>query len=337
MQCMLAVTFLSKSSKMNDKTLFSILKALFILFVLTSCQATDGRYQLAAIGGFGGTGQKMDPVSGFGGTGHQQGSSSGFGGTGIIGTITGFGSIWVNGIEIEYDENTPIKSDLSDKKVELKIGQQVVLETKPNDLETIADHIQVYHPIAGKIESVEKEQIQVNGHKVAITPATLLDKGIKLEKGAYIAVSALPGKGDTWQASRLNVNENKKVFYQPRPELNFSKHISRLIIEENLLKHSDLMDMQHLSVQFRHSHFNDLRELRSLREGGEWLRENRHESYEDLREQFERGRGIKELNEHFEENKNIQEMQEQSNELKELKEQSEYQKELHDLSHIDDD
>lgn len=322
---------------MIKRFMLSVLNALIMLLVLASCQATGERYQLAAIGGFGGTGQKMDPVSGFGGTGHQQGSSSGFGGTGIVGTITGFGSIWVNGIEIEYDENTPIKSDLSEKKVELKIGQQVVLETKPDNLETIADHIQVHYPIAGKIESVNKEQIQVNGHKVTISPATLRDDGLKLEKGAYIAVSAIPGKDNSWQASRLNLNKDKKVFYQPKPKLDFSKHVHRLIVEENLLKHSDLMDLQHISVQFRHSHLNDLRELRSLREGGDWLRENKHESYEDLREQFERGRGIKELNEHFEENKNIREMQEQSKELKELKEQSEYQKELHELTHIDDD
>jgi hypothetical protein len=34
------------------------------------------------------------------------GTGSGLGGTGILGKVTGFGSVFVNGIEIEYDDKT---------------------------------------------------------------------------------------------------------------------------------------------------------------------------------------------------------------------------------------
>lgn len=49
--------------------------------------------------GIGGTGISAD--SGIGGTGQQ--AQEGIGGTGIIGVITGFASVCVNGLEILYD------------------------------------------------------------------------------------------------------------------------------------------------------------------------------------------------------------------------------------------
>jgi hypothetical protein len=65
--------------------------------------------------GIGGTGKSLE--NGIGGTGQQAqldeesantNGSGGIGGTGIVGTITGFGSIWVNDTRVIYDINTPI-------------------------------------------------------------------------------------------------------------------------------------------------------------------------------------------------------------------------------------
>ncbi|MFC3150861.1 DUF5666 domain-containing protein [Litoribrevibacter euphylliae] len=66
--------------------------------------------------GIGGTGKALD--NGIGGTGQQaqlddaqsgEGSGTGgIGGTGIVGTITGFGSIWVNNTRVTFDQYTPI-------------------------------------------------------------------------------------------------------------------------------------------------------------------------------------------------------------------------------------
>ncbi|MCK4675157.1 MAG: hypothetical protein KAT61_04530, partial [Gammaproteobacteria bacterium] len=72
---------------------------LFLILSLASCASS--RLNMVAADdedkdiGLGGTGMLADTGSG------QTGS--GMGGTGIIGEITGFGSIFVNGIEVEYD------------------------------------------------------------------------------------------------------------------------------------------------------------------------------------------------------------------------------------------
>ena len=54
--------------------------------------------------GIGGTGQMAD--RGFGGTG--QVADRGLGGTGIVGTITGFASVCVNGVEVAFDATAPV-------------------------------------------------------------------------------------------------------------------------------------------------------------------------------------------------------------------------------------
>ena len=66
-------------------------------------------------GGIGGTGhaeagciankQVEGNKGGIGGTGNLA-TADGIGGTGIIGVITDFGSIWVNGIRVQYDATT---------------------------------------------------------------------------------------------------------------------------------------------------------------------------------------------------------------------------------------
>ena len=52
-----------------------------------------------------------DQDIGLGGTGMLASSGdsggNGLGGTGIVGEITGFGSVFVNGIEVEYNAKTP--------------------------------------------------------------------------------------------------------------------------------------------------------------------------------------------------------------------------------------
>ena len=55
-------------------------------------------------------GNDEDKDTGLGGTGMLANTDTddgnGLGGTGILGKITGYGSIFVNGIEIEYDNET---------------------------------------------------------------------------------------------------------------------------------------------------------------------------------------------------------------------------------------
>ncbi len=104
-------------------------------------------------GGIGGTGDKRtentqgrqggDDDNGIGGTGVED--SNGIGGTGtraadndviyVTGTIHAFGSVCVNGVEIEYTADTPVQTDSVNTLTasSLSIGQvvDVVAERKP--------------------------------------------------------------------------------------------------------------------------------------------------------------------------------------------------------------
>ncbi len=101
-----------------------------------------GTGQKLADKGIGGTGKKINETgSGLGGTGRQMAATgAGLGGTGdklelpqdavlqVYGRITGFGSICVNGIEIEYKDDTPVEKEGEALSPDgLKIGQIVSL------------------------------------------------------------------------------------------------------------------------------------------------------------------------------------------------------------------
>ncbi len=226
--------FLHLISNLSSKIRQNSLKGLIIFataLLLTACQTQSGQ-EIAANSGFGGTGLiAEDPASGFGGTGR---ASSGFGGTGVIGTITKFGSIWVNGIEIGYGDQTKISSDLTKNDI-LKLGQQVILETLPRHDKALTKAIHIYYPLAGKITAMTQNGLMIDGqYTVLMTNQTLLDAAIQLKVGQFIAMSGYQTADDTWTATRLNMNEDKAEFYHPTPTRNFSKATKRVIIETNV-------------------------------------------------------------------------------------------------------
>jgi hypothetical protein len=117
---------------------------------------------------------------GIGGTGHQPGEGNGIGGTGtpqdraptgIVGTITGFGSILVNNFEIDYPAGTQAKSDL-DEAIDaksLRIGQVVEIEAEGQGEHLRARRIGVRYEVSGPIESIDRASgnIRVLGQTVA--------------------------------------------------------------------------------------------------------------------------------------------------------------------------
>src|SRR5580698_2173075 len=65
---------------------------------------------------------------GIGGTGAPSNGPAmadrGIGGTGIVGTITGFGSVFVNGLEVAYAPGTPMTVDgVAEPDAALRVGQ----------------------------------------------------------------------------------------------------------------------------------------------------------------------------------------------------------------------
>ncbi len=172
-------------------------------------------------GGIGGTGI-TDQDGGIGGTGHS-GKDGGIGGTGdlaegetigIIGTINEFASVCVNGVEVHYNPDTPVKVDgKSVTHKALAIGQVVKVVAKNVGNRMVAQSIQVDHPISGPISSVnhDKGRIQVLGQTVEIGRRSIISDGFRksprsietLRKGQYVKISGLRRPNGNIAASRI--------------------------------------------------------------------------------------------------------------------------------------
>ncbi|MBJ7550308.1 DUF5666 domain-containing protein [Marinomonas ostreistagni] len=127
---------------------------------------------------------------GMGGTGKYADEERGLGGTGVIGTISEFGSIWVNGLEIELDDSTLITIDgASAKEGDLRLGQQVAVLATQKDGQWWAQSIKVQHALIGVVEAVSDDQNWlVQG--VEVTPANNLAKELEtVSVGEAVKVS----------------------------------------------------------------------------------------------------------------------------------------------------
>lgn len=160
-------------------------------------------------GGIGGTGSLANKA-GIGGTGHSDG---GIGGTGIVGTITGFGSIWVNGLEVDYDAKTKLLNNESTANAnELAVGQIVVVEASGDDKRLKADKITVIHAVDGEISSIDAGQnkLTVLGQSVNRTAQTVVQdrqtqqSAIQLKQGEHVKVSGLRMANGQIVASRID-------------------------------------------------------------------------------------------------------------------------------------
>lgn len=213
-------------------------KALIVITVassLSACQLMSTDIKTASNSGFGGTGKISDQPtqiaskSGFGGTG-QIASESGFGGTGIVGTITEFGSIWVNGIEVKYPKNVKIQSNLIDND-SLQVGQQVKVETIIDKTLPWTKNIEIFYPLAGKIEHIYSDHIVVDGNIIFTSKNTKIAKGLKISVGNYVAISGYPNLDKSWNATLLSYNPAQKHFKQTVPKISFSNKVKKLYIQ----------------------------------------------------------------------------------------------------------
>ena len=231
--------------------------------------------EVVAESGFGGTGRVPEEPStvaaianpaslrhtlildgGFGGTGQ---TASGFGGTGFVGTIDRFGSVWVNGIEIGLGQKTKITSNLtalnakstgqpqSLTAADLRIGQQVWLETEEDQDKTITSAIHVYYPLVGKIEEIKSQgmatEILVNGQRVYIGTQTVLPEHINLSVGEFVQISGVPvyaenslQRSNTWQATLIEPNEAKLTWFGDVPDIKFSERVNRVMMHPSWSK-----------------------------------------------------------------------------------------------------
>ncbi len=173
----------------------NLLVALFLAAPLA--QAADlcgiGGTGLSSECGIGGTGVRQDGIAGtgrsatengVGGTGH---GSDGIGGTGIVGIITGFGSVWVNGLEVHFDAQVGKP---------LAIGQVVAIAANAQSGRLQARSIAIIHTVSGPISELNRaaSSLRVLGQTVKLNSDTVLAPSVSqanLSIGKTITISGL--------------------------------------------------------------------------------------------------------------------------------------------------
>ncbi|MCB2107190.1 MAG: hypothetical protein KDE14_05790 [Rhodobacteraceae bacterium] len=152
------------------------------------------------------------PGDGLGGTGIQmaQEAGDGLGGTGILGTISGFGSIIVNGLELEYDRATAVETDGRPSALEdLKVGQVIQGVARRKGGELYLDSIEMLHAVTGPIEAIDydAETMTVLGQKIRVNlggDKAAIDNFKTLSAGDAVDISGLRQPDGTIVASRVD-------------------------------------------------------------------------------------------------------------------------------------
>ena len=155
-------------------------------------------------GGIGGTG--IDP-GGIGGTGQRAEAE-----LGVLGVITGFASICVNGIEVHFDAATPVA--LNGEPVSaaaLGVGQVVAVRALGSGTQARAQAIDIVDAAVGPLSAVEGggELLQIQGQRVRVGAATLFGGGLSRTQlaaaqiGETMRVSGLRDAEGTIVATRI--------------------------------------------------------------------------------------------------------------------------------------
>lgn len=144
-----------------------------------------------------------------GGGGGRKKPKGGIGGTGIVGTLTDFGSLLVNGLLIETGPNTRVTDAFGARDLgALALGQSLTIEARSELLfgsETAAAvyeaiRVHITHPVIGRVDSVDPtgRQALVAGVTVTLEPGALG----RFVPGARMAVSGV-WRGTEVIASRI--------------------------------------------------------------------------------------------------------------------------------------
>ncbi|EOG3621506.1 DUF5666 domain-containing protein, partial [Pseudomonas putida] len=145
-------------------------------------------------GGTGGTGAVAEGVDGtyfdhshggVGGTGAPIQRPGGTGGTGIVGTITGFASICVNGMEVHYGKDVPVSENGAPASSgHLAIGQVVAVEAFATQRGLQAGRISILNVFEGPLTALPN----------ASAPLRVMGQPVRLAAGARVAEGLRPGE-----------------------------------------------------------------------------------------------------------------------------------------------
>ncbi len=153
-------------------------------------------------------------VDGIGGSGALPGTGGdedGIGGSGIFGTVTGFGSLCVNGRRVLYEDSVVVSVDAAVMDLsELVVGQVVRIETVIRKDEIHARSIDIQHELQGPVTGIGDDVLEVMGERV--DPGGALDdfEG-EIKIGTRIALSGLRRPDEKLVVSRIDLAPDNGV------------------------------------------------------------------------------------------------------------------------------
>ena len=128
--------------------------------------------------------------------------------TGIVGTITGLGSVVINGFTVEFDQETVLTDDgVLATGSALSVGQVVAIEAETGKDRLWARSISITNAVSGPITAVAASgtRIEVLGQTVALDPASLKPPApANLRTGQWVTVSGLRNAQGTIVAGRVS-------------------------------------------------------------------------------------------------------------------------------------
>jgi hypothetical protein len=194
------------------------LAALLFLLTLVSCAGpAPGPVGDAAVvqpGAVCRVAQNGGPVladRGIGGTGapsaKERLSDRGIGGTGVVGVVTGFASICVDGVEVRFDKAVPLSINGSAATArQLRVGQMVVIRASGSviapDSIAQAQMISVRSEVTGPVEAIDTNAMVVAGQRIETLPSTWMAG--RFGPGDWVTVSGLRRADGAIVASRLD-------------------------------------------------------------------------------------------------------------------------------------
>lgn len=159
---------------------------------------------VSTLSGCGGGGADTAGLPGTGGTGARY---PGTGGTGIYqGSITGFGSVIVNGVTFDNSTANMKINGVNVEQDRLRLGMVATVRGvhNVNTATGTADSVEVWAIGQGRVSEVEANQFKVAGMTIRTSPSTwFYDVSSHLSEGAYVSVWGLQADsdGETWTAS----------------------------------------------------------------------------------------------------------------------------------------
>jgi len=153
-------------------------------------------------GGIGGTGIKLaEGRGGIGGTGAS--------GAGIVGTVTGFGSVRVNGLRVVFPESGQVPSPRGIvSEADIDLGETLeIIGTREVSGTVTPTRAMFRFPVIGRGDGVAADgTLFVLGTRVTVEPGSILadslGKPVTLAVGDWVQVSGLP-RGNGIVASRI--------------------------------------------------------------------------------------------------------------------------------------